>query len=67
MEVAEKLQHFSLLPSTSLAIGYYNNFLRRVFEAFEHSDKIKIVEKDATGEKISETDCDIVNRSTIQV
>ena len=55
-------QHFSLLPSTSLAIGYYNNFLRRVFEAFEHSEKIKIIEKDASGKKTAETECDIVNR-----
>jgi hypothetical protein len=55
-------------PSTSLAIGYYNNFLRRVFEAFEHSDKIKIIEKDAAGKKISETECDIINRyPTIEV
>ena len=68
MEVAERLQHFSLLPSTSLAIGYYNNFLRRVFEAFEHSEKIKIIEKDASGKKIAETECDIVNRyPTIEV
>lgn len=68
MEVAERLQHFTLLPSTSLAIGYYNNFLRRVFEAFEHSDKIKIIEKDAAGKKISETECDIINRyPTIEV
>ena len=68
MEVAERLQHFSLLPSTSLAIGYYNNFLRRVFEAFEHSEKIKIIEKDASGKKTAETECDIVNRyPTIEV
>ena len=42
--------------------------MRRVFEAFEHSDKIKIIEKDAAGKKISETECDIINRyPTIEV
>ncbi|SRR6266496_5600542 len=54
MEVANKLEHFSLLPSTSLAIGYYNNFLRRVFEAFDNSEKITICEKDSKGNKVSE-------------
>ncbi len=68
MAVSEKLEQFSLLPSTSLAIGYYHNFLRRVFEAFETSDKIRIIAKDANGKKISETECDIANRyPTIEV
>jgi nucleotide-binding STING sensor domain-containing protein len=44
----------SKLPSTSLAIGYYDNFLRRVFEAFERSGKIRIIEKDAKGKKVSD-------------
>src|SRR6476469_2470517 len=58
MKVANKLEHFTLLPSTSLAIGYYNNFLRRVFEAFDNSEKITICEKDARGNKI-EKDFDL--------
>src|SRR5205823_10435012 len=49
MGVAEKLQHFTMLQSTSLAIGYYNNFLKRVFEAFEFSDEYTVVEKDKRG------------------
>src|SRR6476619_1471859 len=54
--------------SETPAVGYENNFLRRVFEAFEHSDKIKIIEKDAASKKISETECDIINRyPTIEV
>jgi hypothetical protein len=49
MAVSEKLEQFSLLPSTSLAIGYCHDFLRRLFEAFETSDKIRIIAKDANG------------------
>jgi hypothetical protein len=68
MKVAEKLEHFSMLPSTSLAIGYYNNFLRRVFEAFEVTDRLKIIERYSKGNVISETGHDIVNRyPTIEV
>jgi hypothetical protein len=65
MGVAEKLQHFTMLPSTSLAIGYYNNFLKRVFEAFEFSDEYTVVEKDKRGNIVRETRHQIVNRRPI--
>jgi Predicted nucleotide-binding protein containing TIR-like domain len=62
MAVAEKLQNFTMLPSTSLAIGYYNNFLKKVFEAFEFTDKFQIVERDDKGNEIERTVLDITNR-----
>jgi hypothetical protein len=55
IDVAEKLAHFTMLPSTSLAIGYCNNFLRRVFDAFDDSDTFSIVERDDRGNIIRET------------
>ena len=51
--VAERIYNFSLLPSTSLAIGYYNNFLRRVADAFQVIDRYEIFEKDDKGKKIN--------------
>ncbi len=62
MAVAEKLEHFTMLPSTSLAIGYYHNFLRRVFEAFEFSDSFTVVTRDDRGNIVKETTHKIVNR-----
>jgi hypothetical protein len=62
MVVTEKLPNFTMLPSTSLAIGYYNNFLKKVFESFEYTDKFKIVERDDKGNIIGETEHDIKNR-----
>jgi hypothetical protein len=49
MRVAIDLENFTMLPSTSLAIGYYQNFLRRAFEAFDNSDEYTVVEKDSKG------------------
>jgi hypothetical protein len=60
--VAENLPHFTMLPSTSLAIGYYNNFLKRVFEAFEFSKTFSVVERDDRGEIVRERSHDIVDR-----
>jgi len=51
--VTEKIYNFSLLPSTSLAIGYYKNFLEKVAEAFQIIDKYEIFEKDTKGKKIN--------------
>lgn len=65
MAVAEKLEHFTMLPSTSLAIGYYNNFLKRVFEAFAASDSFTIVDRNEVGNVIKETRYKIVNRRPI--
>ena len=68
MEVAERLQHFTMLPSTPLAIGYYNNFLKRVFEAFEFSNELQIIERDSHGNETSRTTHRITNqRPTIHV
>ncbi|OJW70287.1 TIR domain-containing protein [Spirosoma sp. 48-14] len=59
MEVAEKLYRFSLLPSTSLAIGYYKNFLEKVSDAFTHIDEFEVLEKNSKG--------DIINKQIVQV
>ena len=53
MAVAEKIYTFSLLPSTSLAIGYYKNFLEKVADAFKIIDEYEIFEKDSKGKKIN--------------
>jgi hypothetical protein len=68
MTVAKELPHFTMLPSTSLAIGYYNNFLKRVFEAFQTTDKFTVVERDDKGNVSKETELDIGDRyPTIRV
>ena len=40
---------YTMLPSTSLAIGYYYNFLSRVFDAFQNSSVLYIGERDDRG------------------
>lgn len=52
MQVAQKVKHFSMLPSTSLAVGYYHNFLQRVYEAFERSEMFTISERNVRGEYV---------------
>lgn len=59
MQIAEKLYRFSLLPSTSLAIGYFKNFLEKVAEAFTHIDSFEVLEKNSKGE--------ITDRQVVQV
>jgi hypothetical protein len=53
MEVSERRYRFSLLPSTSLAIGYYKNFIEKVLRAFETMDEYEIFEKNNDDEKIN--------------
>lgn len=65
MTVAEKLPHFTMLPSTSLAIGYYHNFLKRVFEAFEFSETFSVVERDDRGGIARETTHRITDRRPV--
>lgn len=68
MAVADQLPHFTMLPSTSLAIGYYNNFLKRVFDAFQTADNYTVVERDDKGNVTKETKLDINDRyPTIRV
>ena len=59
METTEKQYRFSMLPSTSLAIGYYINFLEKVAQAFTQINEFDVIEKDGLGK--------IINRQTIQV
>ena len=49
MDVASSIKNFTMLPSTSLAIGYYHNFLKRIFDAFESEQPFTIVERDEQG------------------
>lgn len=62
MKIADKRQHFSMLPSTSLAIGYYTNFLSKVFDAFEYSVEYKIIQRNNLGTITSETTHKIADR-----
>lgn len=62
MEAAEKQYRFSMLPSTSLAIGYYINFLRKVAQAFTEIKKFEVIEKDATGKIIKKQKVTVKNR-----
>ncbi|HRF80270.1 MAG TPA: nucleotide-binding protein, partial [Flavobacteriales bacterium] len=62
MGVATKLKHFSMLPSTSLAVGYYFNFLNRVYEAFEQSDTFTVSERDGKGNYVDVATYPIKNR-----
>ncbi|WP_160318893.1 TIR domain-containing protein [Arthrobacter sp. ERGS1:01] len=67
MGTAAKRADFTMLPSTSLAIGYYQNFLRKVFSAFEHSKSFQVIEKDENGEEIA-TSYDLKNHyPTIEI
>ena len=62
IEVSEKLYKFSQLPSTSLAIGYYLNFLSKVKEAFTTINEFEVVEKDATGKIVSSKKIQVTDR-----
>lgn len=62
MATADKLPHFTMLPSTSLAIGYYNNFLKRVFDAFQTANTYTVMERDGNGKVTKETKLDIKDR-----
>lgn len=50
--------HIGLLPSTALAIGYYNNFIGKITEALIERKPIRIIEKDPAGKIISENQVD---------
>jgi len=65
MSVADRLPNFTMLPSTSLAIGYYHNFLKRVFEAFEFSNELKVLERDDRGNVVKEAVHQITDRRPI--
>lgn len=62
MRDAEKLQHFTMLPSTSLAIGYYDNFIKKVLESFQSVEHFTIIERDSKGVPIKETKHTIKDR-----
>ncbi|MDQ1086770.1 TIR domain-containing protein [Siphonobacter sp. SORGH_AS_1065] len=62
MEVAERIYRFSMLPSTSLAIGYYINFLKKVAEAFTHIKQFEVNEKDSSGKIIKKQKVKVKNR-----
>jgi hypothetical protein len=49
LEAARKYK-FSLLPSTSLAVGYYHNFLKPVLDALSNEKSFDIIRKNKEGE-----------------
>jgi len=65
---AEKLVNFTSLPSTALAMGYYSNFLKGVFDAFNLSDTFSVVERDDRGQIVKETTYRVADqRPTVHV
>lgn len=62
MKVAEKAFKYSFLPSTSLAIGYYENFIKMVSEAFETMSEYEIFERGDDNEKVNIQKRKIKNR-----
>lgn len=61
--VTEKIYNFSLLPSTSLAIGYYKNFLEKIANAFLSIDRYEIFEKNDKGKKINVHKRKVISRN----
>jgi len=60
MEIAERLFTYTILPSTALAIGYYNNFLKPVLEALENQKTIEIIlDRDRTGKVTNKIDYEL--------
>nr|8HWI_A Chain A, CD-NTase-associated protein 12 [Larkinella arboricola]8HWI_B Chain B, CD-NTase-associated protein 12 [Larkinella arboricola]8HWI_C Chain C, CD-NTase-associated protein 12 [Larkinella arboricola]8HWI_D Chain D, CD-NTase-associated protein 12 [Larkinella arboricola]8HWI_E Chain E, CD-NTase-associated protein 12 [Larkinella arboricola]8HWI_F Chain F, CD-NTase-associated protein 12 [Larkinella arboricola] len=52
--------NYTVLPSTSLAVGYYYNFLREILEAFNNQKSIQIIlERDRTGKPTKTIDYEI--------
>ena len=49
MYAANRLENFSMLPSTALAIGYYHNFLKPVLDSFERGDVMYLAERGEGG------------------
>ena len=61
----EKLGRITLLPSTSLAYGYYDNFVRGVCRAIENAEEISIEGKVYGLDSIKEKRVDIVFPNTV--
>jgi hypothetical protein len=60
MNIAGDLFNYTILPSTSLAVGYYNNFLKPVLEALDNQKTIEIiVERDKSGKVIKKIDYEL--------
>lgn len=55
MDVANRLPDLNMLPSTALAIGYYQGFIRQVIDAFTHNPVFQVYERDSQGEVIAES------------
>lgn len=49
MGTARRESHYSMLPSTALAMGYFHNFLRPVYDAFASGEKMTISARDSRG------------------
>lgn len=60
MEIAERLFTYTILPSTALAIGYYNNFLKPVLNALDNQKTLEIIlERDRSGKVIKKIEYEL--------
>ena len=60
MGIADSLFNYTILPSTALAIGYYNNFLKPVLDALDNQKTIEIIlERDRNGNIIKKLDYEL--------
>jgi hypothetical protein len=60
---AESRYRLSILPSTSLAIGYYHNFLRHVIAAFREVHDVQLYKENKQKQKVDVRNVALANRS----
>jgi hypothetical protein len=66
MKESAEREQFSVLPSTSLAVGYYHNFLLKILEVLGKMDTIEMIERDSKGRETGRRrTCDISNQRPI--
>lgn len=65
MTESAQREQFSVLPSTSLAVGYYNNFLAKVLGDLRAMDSIEMIKRDSKGREVGRHTYDISNQRPI--
>jgi hypothetical protein len=62
MAKAESRYRLSILPSTSLAIGYYHNFLRHVIATFQEANNVQLYRENKQRQKVDVRNLALTNR-----